>query len=266
MSPPFDPLRAIPLEPASIATPKKIALIVYGPGRTNRLTALELAGRFCRGGWAALTSDARAARNATGSTDLVIAIDAKADACRVAVSQGAPVLVADESGRVLIDRLLAGNHEGLTLCSAHIGTIRLDGGEPVPIVHRAVVAGLTANTALSCTSAVLDTAPTIQPVQVCLDVPEMLPHTPGRDAGASRPRPTVLTTRTPYESQSVFLQPDETYTVTAADGTDVVAHVDEHLHQRARRVELAAHPVGLRVLTRRTASVRADDAPRSRRS
>lgn len=238
---------------ASAPQPRS-ALIVHGPGKGTHTVAIELADVLGAAGWATRIERAHPSDATPTKCDLVIGVDADIAAFRAAALNEVPVATANTGDRRVIDQLMTENDD-LAIRTSPIGMARIDHNAPIPIVQRATVSAAEQGAQLAWVSLITHQLPLSRITNVDVDVPE-----PMHRGTSSRSSPTamgaVLTFRSGDDSSSVLLHPDDDYTITTPDGSDIVIHIDEHIHHRAKCVGLGAHPTGLRVVndpTRTTA-------------
>lgn len=228
-------------------TPTRSALIVHGPGKVTHIGASEIAGVLEAAGWTSRVEQANrgdALRNK--HVDLVVGVDADIAAFRAAALHEAAVVTANSGDRRFIDQLLAAG-DGLVIRTSPIGMARIDRDTPTPIVQRAIVTAVERDVELTAMSPTTQQLPLDRITDIAVDVPEPMHRGPGARS-SSTAMGAVMTFRSAQESSSVLLHPDDDYTVTTSDGSDIVVHIDQTIHHRARCVHLSAHPIGLRVV------------------
>lgn len=243
----------MPPQPPSAPTTRS-ALIVHGPGKGTHTVAIELAELLGAARWASRVERAHPSDATRTKCDLVIGVEADIAAFRAAALNEVPVVTVNTGDRRVIDQLMTENDE-FAIRNSPIGMARIDNNEPIPIVQRATVSAAEHGARLTWVSPITHQLPLDRITNIDVDVPE-----PMHRGTSSRSSPTamgaVLTFRSGDDSSSVLLHPDDDYTITTPDGSDIVIHIDEHIHHRAKCVGLGAHPTGLRVVddpTRTTA-------------
>lgn len=224
----------------------RTALIIHGPGKVTHIATKELAGLLETAGWS--THVERANRNDTPRrkhVDLVVGIDADIAALRTAALNEAPVLTADSGDRLAIAHLLT-TSDDLEVEMSPIGIARIDRDAPTPIVQRAIVTAVDPDAELTWTSPITQQLPLDNITHIAVDVPEPRHRGPGSRSRSAMG--AVMTFRSAQESSTVVLNPADDYTITTADGSDLVIHIDQHIHHIARRIYLGTHSIGLRVV------------------
>lgn len=238
------PIRSATTEPP----PCRAALVIHGPGKVAHIAARELVGELESAGWS--TQLERAARRDASRPrhiDVVVGIDADIAALRTAALTHAPVLIASRGDRPAVDRLLDLT-PNLDIRTSPIGIARIDRDAPTPIVQRAVVTPADPDAELAWTSPITHQLPLDGITHIAVDIPEPISRGPGGFRTRSTAIGVVMTFRSVDDASSVLLHPDDRYTIGASSGGDIVVHIDQHIHHRARRVRIGAHPVGLRVV------------------
>lgn len=223
------------------------ALILHGPGDETQIGASEVAGLLDAAGWTTrLELATRRDATRTKHVDLVIGVDADIAAFRAAALGEAPVVTANSGDRLVIDHLLTAGDE-LVIRTSPIGIARIDRNTPTPIVQRAIVTAIEQDTELTWMSPIAQQLPLDMITNITVDVPEPMHRGPG-SRSSSTAMGAVMTFRSGQASSSLLLHPDDNYTITTPDGSDIVIHIDQRIHHRTKRVHLGAHPVGLRVV------------------
>lgn len=235
------------MQPTPPSVPiRRSVLIVYGPGAETHAVASELADVLLAAGWTGRVERANPSVTTRTECDLVIGVDADIAAFRKAALNEAPVVTANSGDRPVIDQLLNEDDE-LTIRTSPIGMARIDHSAAIPIVQRATVSAVERGAQLVWVSPITHQLPLDRITNIDVDVPEPMHRGTGL-----RPRPTatgaVMTFRSGADSSSVLLHPDDDYTITTPDGSEIVIHIDEHIHLRAKCVRLGTHPTGLRVV------------------
>ena len=226
---------------------RRVALIIHGPGKVTQIAAMELAGDFEHAGWSTRVERAnRSDAPRTHHVDLVVGIDADIAAFRTAALTQAPVLTTTRGSR------LAANHlpssiDDLDMRTSPLGLATIDRGTPTPIVQRAIVTAADPDAELVWTSPITHQLSLDRITHIAVDVPEPIDRGPGSRT-RSAAMGAVMTFRSPQDASSVLLHPDDDYSITTRDATDIIIHIDQYIHHRARRVHLGAHPIGLRVV------------------
>lgn len=208
--------------------------------------AIELAELLGAAGWASRVERAHPSDATRTKCDLVLGVEADIAAFRAAALNEVPVVTVNTGDRQVIDQLITENDE-FAIRNSPIGMARIDNNAPIPIVQRATVSAAEHGAQLAWVSPITHQLPLGIITNIDVDVPE-----PMHRGTSSRSSPTamgaVLTFRSGDDSSSVLLHPDDDYTITTPDGSDIVIHIDEHIHHRAKCVGLGAHPTGLRVV------------------
>lgn len=228
------------------ATPRGVVLLIHGPGKVSQIAAMELAGNFEPAGWSTRVVRADRIAPRTQHVDLVVGIDADIAAFRTAALFQAPVLTTSCGDRLAADHL-PDSIDDLDMRTSPLGLATIDRGSPTPIVQRAIVTAVDPDAELIWTSPITHQLSLDRITHIAVDVPEPIDRGSGVRTGSAA-MGAVMTFRSPQDASSVLLHPDDDYSITTRDGTDIIIHIDQYLHQRARRVRLRAHPTGLRVV------------------
>lgn len=223
------------------------ALIVHGPGVQSQTGVRELVGLLEAAGWTSrVEPDICCDAPRKDPVDLVIGVDADIAAFRAAALEEVAVVTANGGHHLLIDYLLTAGDEFIIRTSP-IGIARIDRSSPIPIVQRATVTAAERDTELAWKSPITQHLPLERVMSIAVDVPEPMHRGPG-SRSSSTAMGAVMTFRSVKESSAVLLHPDDDYRITTPDGSDIVVHIDQRIHHRARRIRLGAHPVGLRLV------------------